>query len=187
MVNTYDNPFIFGLTKDKYHLSSMRKLRPMNHRFSQNDEYWNAIKSHNFRYDFRFYYAKRTSNNYCRPSCKTPKKFANITDFTWFGSIEEAESLEYVPCQKCHANDPSYHGIEARKEMIADAIDTAVEKGKKIPTGTELSQRFNISLSHLQRTAKQNKTTYFQRASEMKKSSVKNSGKVAKSKKNSSK
>jgi AraC family transcriptional regulator of adaptative response / methylphosphotriester-DNA alkyltransferase methyltransferase len=63
------------------------------------EEKWQAIIQCDASYDDKFIYAVKTTNIFCRPSCKSraPKK----ENVCLFQNAEQAQSANFRPCKRC--------------------------------------------------------------------------------------
>jgi len=96
----------------------------------------------------KFVYGVKTTRIYCRPSC--PSRRPKPENLVLFDSPSEAEEAGYRACLRC---DPSeYHPPnEAFVERITNYIARNIDE--KLTLGL-LSDEFNVSKYHLQRTFK---------------------------------
>src|SRR5436190_10807811 len=62
-------------------------------------EMMRAFHDKNTGYDGIFFVAVKTTGIFCRPSCLSRPKEANVE---FFGSVKECFSAGYRPCKRCH-------------------------------------------------------------------------------------
>ncbi|MDR0271483.1 bifunctional transcriptional activator/DNA repair enzyme AdaA [Paenibacillus sp.] len=63
------------------------------------EEKWKAIIGNDKSYDFKFFYAVKSTGIFCRPSCKS--KAPNRENVRIFMSAEQAQREEFRPCKRC--------------------------------------------------------------------------------------
>ncbi|WP_136605132.1 bifunctional transcriptional activator/DNA repair enzyme AdaA [Paenibacillus dokdonensis] len=63
------------------------------------DEKWQAIAENDESYDFKFFYAVKSTGIFCRPSCKS--KLPNRGNVRIFQNAEQAIREEFRPCKRC--------------------------------------------------------------------------------------
>lgn len=115
---------------------------------SQAEDRLKAIINRDLRYDGTFVYGVKTTGIYCRPSC--PSRQPNKENIIIFDSPAMAEVAGYRACQRC--NPSEYLGPN---EVFVEKITSYItEHLKEKITLAELSQIFNVSKYHLQRTFK---------------------------------
>lgn len=103
------------------------------------------------RYDGSFYYAVKTTGIYCRPSCKSkPPHRRNIT---YFRTREEARQEGYRPCKRCRPD--LFTPYEPVPDLIRDVKLLLEREYQNQWTLRQLSARFSVSPSHLQRLFKE--------------------------------
>lgn len=107
-----------------------------------------AVLDRDSSFDGKFVYGVKSTRIYCRPSC--PSRRPKPENIVIFDSPKGAEDAGYRTCLRC---DPSeYHPpneafVERITNYIAQNIDAKLTLGK-------LSEEFNVSKYHLQRTFK---------------------------------
>lgn len=157
----------------------MRKQLPTKYSFENNDEFWEAVKRYDFRYDGKFLYSKTSNVCFCHPSCKSRKSFVNKSDYTYFLSASEAKELGYRPCKRCNSDDPGHISPENRTHMLVPTIEEYFKRTGRTPRLQDLgnlltSERSSKPLSpfHLQRTTRVNDRSPFRIGKEMIKTKV---------------
>lgn len=93
--------------------------------FQNNNEYFEAILSRDFKYDNIFVYGDKTAGYYCRPSCgkylekNEDDRRKNKNNYTWFKDSNEAEEYNYTPCGRCHEKcSPEYRHVLCKLEAL---------------------------------------------------------------------
>lgn len=152
----------------------MRKKLPSKYSFDSNGEFWQAAKTHDFKYDGKFLYSKTTNVCFCHPSCKSRKSIENKSEYTYFLSANEAKELGYRPCKRCNSDDPGHISPENRIQLLIPTIEEYLKRTGKTPRLQDLgnlltSERSSkpLSLSHLQRTTRVNGRSPFKISKEV--------------------
>lgn len=109
-----------------------------------------ALRTHDTRFDGRFFVGVSSTGIYCRPVCrvKSPKE----TNCTYFVSAAAAEAAGYRPCLKCRPElAPGLAPIDAVARLARSAVqlmeDDFLVNGKI----SDLAARLNITDRHLRR------------------------------------
>lgn len=109
------------------------------------NELWEAVQRRDKSYEGRFVFAVTSTKVFCKPGCgsRTPRR-ENVQFFT---ATQDAVAAGFRPCLRCHPNAPSDTLIPAICDFIAENLegDTSL---------ASLSQRFDLTPSHLQRRFK---------------------------------
>ena len=119
--------------------------------FSQisDDEKWQAVVNCDRKYDGIFFYGVKTTEIFCKPSCKSKNPVRANTIF--FARLADALASGFRPCKRCC---PDQTGFEPELDLVAKAkmiIDADYEHSLDI---TSLSKRLGISSNHLIRLFK---------------------------------
>lgn len=113
-------------------------------------EYWHAIENRDGSFDGLFWYGVLTTGIYCRPSC--PSRQPKRQNVVFFALPEAARRNGLRPCLRCHPDNDRFRDPQAELvRSICRLIDESVEES---PDLTYLSQRLEVSMSHLQRIFK---------------------------------
>jgi len=112
------------------------------------DGRWQAVISRDTTLTDRFVYAVTTTGIYCRPSC--PARRPHRAHVRFFDVSTDAETAGYRACQRCQPQAPEDEMTRAMGE-ISTYIAAHVEADLSL---RQLSSRFALSPSHLQRTFK---------------------------------
>ena len=116
------------------------------------NEYWNAIIITNDEsYDGLFFYGVKTTNIYCRPSCKS--KEPRIENVVIFHHQEDAVHNQFRPCKRCR---PDLF-IHPNEEIINELVEWMNHHYQESITLEKLASISNISPFHLQRMFKHSK------------------------------
>jgi AraC family transcriptional regulator of adaptative response/methylated-DNA-[protein]-cysteine methyltransferase len=111
---------------------------------------WEAILNRNPSFEGKLFYGVRSTGIYCRPTCSSRRPNRNQVCF--FQSPQEAEVAGFRPCKRCL---PQYETAPNLTQAKILAICRYIEEQvDHIPTLSELSSRFEISPSYLQREFK---------------------------------
>lgn len=112
-----------------------------------------AIKSHDTRFDGRFFVGVSSTGIYCRPICrvKTPK----AENCTFYPSAAAAEAAGFRPCLKCRPElAPGNSAMDASSRLARSAA-LAMEEEYFAEDGLAglagLAERLNVSDRHLRR------------------------------------
>jgi AraC family transcriptional regulator, regulatory protein of adaptative response / methylated-DNA-[protein]-cysteine methyltransferase len=115
------------------------------------EKYWLAVLNRDICFDGRFVYAVRSTGVYCRPTC--PSRRPNRSQVLFFSESVEAEQAGFRPCRRCEpASTASTSGRHS--QLIREVCRYIEENSAERLNMSALSQRFNISSSHLHRVFK---------------------------------
>lgn len=112
------------------------------------EERWQAIIGNDASYDFKFFYAVKSTGIFCRPSCKS--KVPNRANVRIFRTAAEAIREEFRPCKRCKPTGerlPDREWVEAIARYMERHYDSAM-------TLNMLAEMFHGSPYHLHRTFK---------------------------------
>ncbi|HTS55815.1 MAG TPA: AlkA N-terminal domain-containing protein [Burkholderiales bacterium] len=111
---------------------------------------YQAFKTHDPRFDGRFFVGVSSTRVYCRPVCavKTPKR----ENCRFFPSAAAAESAGFRPCLRCRPElAPGNAGIDARARLAQTAAGL-IEDGLLHDSGIDgLAARLGVTDRHLRR------------------------------------
>lgn len=110
------------------------------------DSYWQAIVQNDERYDGEFFYSVKTTNIFCRPSCKS--RIPNRKNVRLFTTVQHAMQAGFQACKRC-CPDQLQSPQEQWVEEIAQLIDEYFWDDLKLE---ELSRLASGSPFHLQRS-----------------------------------
>ena len=109
------------------------------------------MRSHDARFDGRFFVAVRSTRIYCRPVCTVrPPKRENCR---FYPSAAAAESAGYRPCLRCRPElAPGNASVDATTR-VAQAAASLIEDAALEESSLEaIAQRLGITDRHLRRT-----------------------------------
>ena len=111
---------------------------------------YRALRTHDPRFDGRFFVAVRTTRIYCRPVCrvKTPKQ----ENCTFYSTAAAAEGSGYRPCLRCRPElAPGNASVDA-VERIARSAAGLIEEGLLSEIGVDgIAGRLGVTSRHLRR------------------------------------
>lgn len=111
---------------------------------------YQAMSSHDARFDGRFFTAVSSTGIYCRPVCrvKTPKR----ENCSFYPTAAEAEAAGYRPCLRCRPElAPGLTPVEASSRIAGMAALHIEEAGLEDESLESLAQRMGVSSRHLRR------------------------------------
>ena len=111
---------------------------------------YRAVRSHDSRFDGRFFVGVSSTGIYCRPICtvKTPKP----ENCTFFPSAAAAESMGYRPCLRCRPElAPGNASVDA-SHRIAQGAASLIEDGVLSEASIDaIASRLGVIDRHLRR------------------------------------
>lgn len=121
------------------------------------EQYYQALKSHDRRFDGLFYVGVSSTGIYCRPVCtaKTPKR----DNCKFFSHAAAAEQAGYRPCLRCRpelAPGKSSAPVDAIERLAYDALQQ-IEAGVLADGESleHLAEELDVSSRHLRRSVQQ--------------------------------
>jgi len=118
------------------------------------DQCYRALRTHDARFDGRFFVGVATTRIYCRPVCsaRTP----NREHCHFFASAAAAETEGFRPCLRCRPEmAPGHASIDATRRLAQAAADL-IEEGHLTDTGmNELAAKLSVTDRHLRRVFQQ--------------------------------
>lgn len=88
---------------------------------TQEDIYYEAILTRDYRFDGKFFAGSKSTWIYCRPICPAKPKRENVQ---FFSSAIEAEKSGYRPCLRCHPESaPSSPAWLGKSETVRRGLD----------------------------------------------------------------
>lgn len=85
------------------------------------DEMYEAVITNDGNYDGLFFYAVKSTNIFCRPSCQSKKPLRENMRF--FKSAADAKAAGFRPCKRCRSDLLSYHPMEEIAELVKKHLD----------------------------------------------------------------
>ena len=118
------------------------------------DQCYRALRTHDARFDGRFFVGVGTTGIYCRPVCtaKTPLE----RNCTFFPSAAAAEAGGYRPCLRCRPElAPGYASVDANRRL-AQAAAGLIEDGRLEDASlADLAATLGVTDRHLRRVFQQ--------------------------------
>ena len=118
------------------------------------DQCYRALRSHDSRFDGRFFVGVSTTRVYCRPVCtaRTP----NRVNCSFFPSAAAAEIQGFRPCLRCRPElAPGYAVVDANRRLAQSAAGM-IEDGRladaRLP---QLAEALGVTDRHLRRVFQQ--------------------------------
>ncbi len=111
-------------------------------------KYWMAVLERDKKFDGRFVYAVRSTGIYCRPTC--PSRRPNRAQVIFFAASEKAEQAGFRPCRRC---EPAAERVSQSELLRQVCRYLEANSSESVPVA-DLSRKFGISSSHLQRLFK---------------------------------
>ena len=118
------------------------------------DQCYRALRTHDARFDGRFFVGVGTTRIYCRPVCtaKTPHR----VNCRFFPSAAAAEAEGFRPCLRCRPElAPGYAAVDANRRL-AQAAAGLMEDGRLIDASlADLASSLRVTDRHLRRVFQQ--------------------------------
>jgi len=118
------------------------------------DQCYSALRTHDARFDGRFFVGVRTTRIYCRPVCtaRTP----NREHCSFFASAAAAEAQGFRPCLRCRPEMAPGHATVDANHRLAQAAADLIEEGRLAETGLPgLAMALGVTDRHLRRVFQQ--------------------------------
>jgi AraC family transcriptional regulator, regulatory protein of adaptative response / methylated-DNA-[protein]-cysteine methyltransferase len=112
------------------------------------EHYWQATVNRDPRADGSFFFAVRSTQVYCRPTCPSRRPLRGNTVF--FRTPQEAERQGFRPCRRCHPN--RQNSAVALVQRAASALADSEEETFRVAS---LAERFDSSPAQLRRAFRQ--------------------------------
>ncbi len=115
-----------------------------------NTAFYAALKTHDSRFDGRFFVGISSTDIYCRPVCRT--KTPMEKNCTFFPSAAAAEAAGYRPCLKCRPElAPGYSSVDSASRLARRAA-SIIEENRLVESDlSELAGTLGITDRHLRR------------------------------------
>jgi AraC family transcriptional regulator of adaptative response / DNA-3-methyladenine glycosylase II len=118
------------------------------------DQCYRALRTHDARFDGRFFVGVGSTRIYCRPVCtaRTPLK----RNCSFFASAAAAEAKGYRPCLRCRPElAPGYAAVDANRRLAQSAAGL-IEDGRLADASLEaLAAALGVTDRHLRRVFQQ--------------------------------
>jgi len=111
---------------------------------------YRALRSHDARFDGRFYIAVRSTRIYCRPVCSVrPPKRENCR---FYPSAAAAESAGFRPCLRCRPElAPGNASVDATRRLAQAAASLIEDAALEESSLQAIARRLGITDRHLRR------------------------------------
>jgi AraC family transcriptional regulator of adaptative response / DNA-3-methyladenine glycosylase II len=118
------------------------------------DQCYRALRTHDARFDGRFFVGVGTTGIYCRPVCTARTPLAR--NCRYFPSAAAAESQGYRPCLRCRPElAPGYATVDANRRL-AQAAAGLIEDGRLEDASlADLAAALGVTDRHLRRVFQQ--------------------------------
>ncbi len=122
--------------------------------FLDPDQCYRALRTHDTRFDGRFFVGVGTTGIYCRPVCTAKTPLAR--NCRYFPSAAAAEGAGYRPCLRCRPElAPGYASVDANRRL-AQAAAGLIEDGRLEDASlAELAATLDVTDRHLRRVFQQ--------------------------------
>src|ERR1700756_3610203 len=110
--------------------------------------YWQATLARDRRADGAFFFAVKSTQVYCRPSCPARRPLLKNTLF--FSTKREAEQQGFRPCRRCKPN-----GIPAAVRIVQRAAAALTSDFDEAVNVAELARRVGVKTDALRRAFRQ--------------------------------
>jgi AraC family transcriptional regulator of adaptative response / DNA-3-methyladenine glycosylase II len=118
------------------------------------DQCYRALKTHDSRFDGRFFVGVGTTRIYCRPVCtaRTPLR----RNCSFYPSAAAAEAQGFRPCLRCRPElAPGYAGVDANRRLAQSAAGL-IEDGRLADASlATVAQTLGVTDRHLRRVFQQ--------------------------------
>lgn len=118
------------------------------------DQCYRALRTHDSRFDGRFFVGVATTRIYCRPVCsaRTPHR----EHCRFFASAAAAECEGFRPCLRCRPEMAPGHATVDATRRLAQAAADLIDEGHLAETGlAELAGALGVTDRHLRRVFQQ--------------------------------
>jgi len=118
------------------------------------EQCYRALRTHDARFDGRFFVGVATTRIYCRPVCsaRTPHR----EHCRFFASAAAAESEGFRPCLRCRPEMAPGHAAVDATRRLAQAAANLIEEGRLTDSGMgELACALGVTDRHLRRVFQQ--------------------------------
>lgn len=115
----------------------------------QEDIYYRAMLSRDYRFDGKFYVGVKTTGIYCRPICPAKPKRKNVE---FFADRIGAEKAGYRPCLRCHPEAaPEAMVWPGKSAIVQRALQLIGQNGLMESDGEAFAGQLGITARHLRR------------------------------------
>jgi AraC family transcriptional regulator of adaptative response / DNA-3-methyladenine glycosylase II len=111
---------------------------------------YRALKSHDARFDGRFFVGVRTTGIYCRPVCRV--RLPLEKNCTFFNSAPAAEGAGFRPCLRCRPETaPGWSNTDISNQLAIAASRLIEQQLHNAPRVTEIADKLGVTDRHLRR------------------------------------
>lgn len=115
----------------------------------RDDEYYEAMRARDFRFDGKFFVGVKTTGIYCRPVCPAKPKRENVE---FFASAGQAERAGYRPCLRCRPEAaPRSPAWDGKSAVVQRALRALADQDPAAGDEAAFAARFGVSARHLRR------------------------------------
>lgn len=115
-------------------------------------DYYQALLSHDARFDGRFFVGVTSTGIYCRPICRV--KAPSLKNCQFYSSAALAEAQGFRPCLRCRPEQaPGLSQMDATHTLAHQAAQLI--KQAQVQDTAQLAQRLGVSERHLRRLFQQ--------------------------------
>ena len=115
-------------------------------------DYYQALLSHDARFDGRFFVGVTSTGIYCRPICRV--KAPSLKNCQFYSSAALAEAQGFRPCLRCRPEQaPGLSQMDATHTLAHQAAQLI--KQAQVQDTVQLAQRLGVSERHLRRLFQQ--------------------------------
>ncbi|TXH66712.1 MAG: DNA-3-methyladenine glycosylase 2 family protein [Thiothrix sp.] len=115
-------------------------------------DYYQALLSHDARFDGRFFVGVTSTGIYCRPICRV--KTPSAANCLFFNSAALAEAQGFRPCLRCRPEQaPGFSQMDAMHTLAHQAAQLI--KQAQVQDTVQLARRLGVSERHLRRLFQQ--------------------------------
>lgn len=115
----------------------------------QDDIYYHAMLSRDYRFDGKFYIAVKTTGIYCRPICPAKPLRKNVE---FFLDSYSAEKAGYRPCLRCHPEfSPNSLSCSGKSSIVQNALQLISQNVMFDISIEEFANQLGVSARHLRR------------------------------------
>lgn len=116
---------------------------------NQEDIFYKAMLSRDYRFDGKFYVAVKTTGIYCRPICPAKPKRENVE---FFKDPISAEKAGYRPCLRCHPEfSPDIMAWPGKSPIVQKALQMISQNAMFVMDIETFAEQLHVSSRHLRR------------------------------------
>ena len=92
------------------------------------EEMWRAVAENDASCDGVFFYAVKSTNVFCRPSCRS--KTPNPENVCYFDTAQQALAAGLRPCKRCRSDLADYQPLKEIAEQAKWRMDDSFREGR---------------------------------------------------------